>query len=82
MLVMAVCHYYLHVVLERSNEDSPQLIAITKAYKKILLPDILIKIGGLILSLTVYPPMMMYGVITAAVFMLSAKYLQSKHLHA
>jgi hypothetical protein len=50
-----------------------QLLAATAAYRRLLLSDIGIKIAGLVLSAAFYPPVMMYSVLAAAVYILTAK---------
>lgn len=41
-----------------------------------LLPDIAIKILGLILALTVYPPIMMYSVLAAAAYVFAIRFVK------
>ena len=45
----------------------------TEGYRKLLLPDIIIKCVGLILALAIYPPIMMYSVLLAAAYIISLK---------
>lgn len=44
-----------------------------KGYRKLLLPDIIIKCVGLVLALAVYPPIMMYSVLIAAAYIITLK---------
>lgn len=78
--LMTVVNLVLHYVLDKPNKDNKELLKTTKAYREMLLIDIIIKIIALILALTVYPPIMMYGVLIAAVFILSAKAVYGKKM--
>lgn len=73
VILMTVANWILHLVLDKPNKDNAELLATTRVYRKMLLPDIAIKIVGLILALTVYPPIMSYSVLAAAAFILTAK---------
>ncbi|MGN1021910.1 MAG: TMEM175 family protein [Lachnospiraceae bacterium] len=66
VILMTVVNYHLHRVLDRPNAGNPALLASTAAYRRILIPDIAIKVIALVLSLLVYPPIMMFGVLAAA----------------
>lgn len=74
VISMTVCNYFLHDALDTPNEDTEDLLVATKTYRKMLLPDIAIKMIGLVLSLTLYPPIMMYSVLVAAAYILTTKY--------
>lgn len=74
VIAMTVCNYFLHKALDRPNSGNPALLKATAQYRKILLPDIVIKCIGLVLSLILYPPLMMYSVLIAAVYILTMKY--------
>ena len=67
------CSWVLHKILDRPNSEHGPLLEITREYRIILLPDIIIKAIALILTLTVYPPSMMYGVFFAATYLQIAK---------
>lgn len=71
---MTVANYFLHKVLDKPNADVPGLLAATREYRAMLLPDIAIKCVGLVLALVVYPPLMMYSVLVAAVYILVMKH--------
>ena len=73
VITMTVCNYFLHGALDKPNQGNLELLEATKAYRKLLLPDICIKIAGLVLAVLVYPPLMMYGVLVAAAYILSMK---------
>lgn len=78
VIAMTVCNYFLHSALDQPNKDSKELLAATDAYRRMLRPDIAIKCIGLILAVAVYPPIMMYSVLVAAVYILSRKHLADK----
>lgn len=80
VIAMTVVNYILHYALDKPNKDNPDLLEATKAYRKMLVPDISIKVLGLILSLTVYPPIMMYSVLVAAAYIISRKHVADKKL--
>ncbi len=66
VIVITCTNWVLHKVVDSANSRNEALLAATKAYRRFQLPDIAIKIIALVLSLTVYPPAMMYGVLAAA----------------
>lgn len=76
VIAMTVCNFFLHRSLEVPNSDSPEALAAVRNYRKLLLPDIFIKCAGFVLSLTIYPPIMMYSVLIAAVYILTGKHLK------
>lgn len=78
VIVMTVVNYILHKALDKPNRDVPALLAATESYRRMLAPDIAIKCVGLVLALTVYPPAMMYSVLIAAIFIMSAKHIEDK----
>lgn len=71
---MTMVNYALHKALDRPNRDVPVLLEATRNYRCMLLPDIAIKCVGLLLAVTVYPPVMMYSVLIAAVYILFMKH--------
>jgi uncharacterized membrane protein len=73
VIAMTACNYVLHGALDKPNADAPKLLAATAAYRRLLLSDIGIKIAGLVLSAAFYPPVMMYSVLAAAVYILTSK---------
>lgn len=78
VISMTVCNYLLHSALDKPNHDADDMLRATDEYRKMLLPDILIKCIGLVLALTVYPPLMMYGVLIAALYILTRKHIADK----
>lgn len=79
VILMTVVNLQLHRVLDGPNADVPELLAATKAYRKLLVPDILIKAAGLVLCLTVYPPAMTWSVLAAAVYIFAGRAWNNKH---
>lgn len=80
MIAMTSCNYVLHKELRKPNDDSDELKEAVSSYLKNLFPDICIKCAGLILAITVYPPIMMYSVLTAAVFILTAQHVSRRKI--
>lgn len=70
VIVMTLCNLRLHKVLDVPNSENPALLAATASYRHLLVPDIGIKTAGLVLSLAVYPPIMMYAVLAAAFYII------------
>ena len=68
----------LHKVIDKPNIDQKELPEATTQYRKLLIPDLIIKGVGLILSLIVYPPIMMYSVLIAAFYIITLKTLSKK----
>ena len=73
VIATSICSLISYKVLDAPNSDSSILLEETKKYRKILLIDIIIKCIALVLAVTVYPQCMMYGVLTAAVYLQIAK---------
>lgn len=78
VIMTSICNWVLHKLIEAPNAEENILLKRTKEYRTILLPDIIIKIIALILSLTVYPPAMMYGVLAAAGYLQIAKAITTR----
>lgn len=74
VIAMTVCNYALHSALDKPNRDVPELLAATKDYRRMLVPDIVIKLVALVLALVFYPPLMMLGVLVAAVYIIVKKH--------
>lgn len=71
IVLITIANVILHKVIDKPNKDVPELLAISKAYRRMLFPDILIKIAGFVLAVTVYPPCMMYAVLISAAYALT-----------
>lgn len=70
VIVTTLCNYFLHKALDVPNADNEALLAATAAYRKLLIPDIAIKVIGVFLAVTAYPPIMMYAVLIAAAYIM------------
>ena len=78
VIVTTVINWCLHKALDKPNVDNKELLALTEAYRKLLIPDILIKVIGMVLALTVYPLIMSYSVLIAAAYIISLKHMIDK----
>lgn len=78
VIVSTIINLYLHKVLDKPNQDQVELLKETAAYRKLLIPDILIKCVGFILALIIYPPIMMYSVLVAAAYIITLKTIREK----
>lgn len=78
VIVVTCVNWILHKVVDSANPGNHSLLEATKAFRMFQLPDIAIKLIGLILSLTVYPPAMMYGVLAAAAYVQLTKIIYYK----
>lgn len=78
VIVTTIFNWFLHKALDKPNAGNKELLAATDAYRKILVPDIIIKLAGLILALFVYPPIMMYSVLVAAAYIITRKHFGDK----
>ena len=76
VIVTTVFNWFLHKSLESPNSDNKELIVAIEVYRKLLIPDIVIKIIGLILAFLVYPPIMMYSVLIAAAYIITLKHIK------
>ena len=78
VIVSTIINWYLHKVLDKPNQDQVELLKETEAYRKLLIPDILIKCVGFILALIIYPPIMMYSVLAAAAYIIPLTTIKEK----
>lgn len=78
VIVSIIINWYLHKVLDKPNQDQVELLKETETYRKLLIPDILIKCVGFILALIIYPPIMMYSVLAAAAYIITLKTIKEK----
>ena len=81
VIVSTVANWFLHKVIDKPNIDRKELLEATAQYRKLLIPDLIIKGVGLILSLIVYPPIMMYSVLIAAFYIITLKTLSEKRVN-
>ena len=75
VIIITCTNWILHKVVDSANPQNEALLAATKAYRLFQLPDIAIKVIALVISLTVYPPAMMYGVLAAAGYVQLSKFI-------
>ena len=78
VIVSTIMNLYLHKVLDKPNQDQVELLKETETYRKLLIPDILIKCVGFILALIIYPPIMMYSDLAAAAYIITLKTIKEK----
>ena len=78
VIVSTIINWYLHKVLDKPNQNQVELLKETETYRKLLIPDILIKCVGFILALIIYPPIMMYSVLAAAAYIITLKTIKEK----
>ena len=81
VIVSTVANWFLHKVIDKPNIDQKELLEATAQYRKLLIPDLIIKGVGLILSLIIYPPIMMYSVLIAAFYIITLKTLSEKRVN-
>jgi len=81
VIMSTVANWFLHKAIDKPNIDKKELLEATAQYRKLLIPDLVIKGVGLILSLTVYPPIMMYSVLVAAFYIITLKALSEKRVN-
>ena len=81
VIVSTVANWFLHKVIDKPNIDQKELLEATVQYRKLLIPDLIIKGVGLILSLILYPPIMMYSVLIAAFYIITLKTLSEKRVN-
>jgi len=71
VIVSTVANWFLHKVIDKPNIDQKELLEATAQYRRV----------GLILSLIVYPPIMMYSVLIAAFYIITLKTLYEKRVN-
>ena len=73
VILATVSNWILHKLIDIPNRGNEALLELTKEYRRIIIPDIIIKIVALILTLTIYPTIMLYGVLFSAAYFQVAK---------
>ena len=68
VMLVTLSNIWLSKTLDKADSDMPREIMAKR--RRLLWVDIAIKVVGLIVSVTVYPPAMMYSVIIAAAFLM------------
>lgn len=81
VIVSTVANWFLHKIIDKLNIDQKELLEAIAQYRKLLIPDLIIKGVGLILSLILYPPIMMYSVLIAAFYIITLKTLSEKRVN-
>ena len=81
VIMSTVANWFLHKVIDKPNIDQKELLEANAQYRKLLIPDQIIKGVGLILSLILYPPIMMYSVLIAAFYIITLKTLSEKRVN-
>ena len=81
VIVSTVANWFLHKVIDKPNIDQKELLEANAQYRKLLIPDQIIKGVGLILSLILYPLIMMYSVLIAAFYIITLKTLSEKRVN-
>ena len=81
VIVSTVANWFLHKVIDKPNIDQKELLEVTAQYRKLLIPDLIIKGVGLILYLILYPPIMMYSVLIVAFYIITLKTLSEKRVN-
>lgn len=71
IILITFVNIILHKLIDQPNAEVKELLAMTRSYRKMLVPDLLIKIAGFVLAITVYPPCMMYAVLISAAYALT-----------
>jgi len=74
VIAVTVCNIILSRKIQEANPDEKHIGEKLSGQRKVLIIDVLIKILGLILSLTVFPPAMMIAVFVTVVLVLYTRY--------
>lgn len=70
-------HWVMNKLIDKPNSDNEELLMMTREYRKALLPDIIIKVIALILTMTVFPMAVMYGVLISSIYVQVAKFVMA-----
>ena len=68
VMLVTLSNIWLSKTLDKADSDMPKEVMAKR--RRLLWIDIAVKVLGLIISVTVYPPAMMYSVIIAAAFLM------------
>ena len=75
VIMTTVANWFLHKVLDKPNAGNEELLRATAEYRKLLLPDIAIKILGMVLGMIIYPPLVSYSVLLAAAYIIGLRHI-------
>ena len=75
VIMTTVANWFLHKVLDKPNAGNEELLRETAEYRKLLLPDIAIKILGMVLGMIIYPPLVSYSVLLAAAYIIGLRHI-------
>ena len=69
-MLVTLANIVLSRVLQSENADNGVPVEIMRKRRNLLWIDVAIKVAGLVIAFTIYPPAMMYSVIFAAAFLM------------
>ena len=75
VIMTTVANWFLHKVLDKPNAGNEELLRATAEYRKLLLPDIAIKILGMVLGMIIYPPLVSYSVLLAEAYIIGLRHI-------
>ena len=75
VIMTTVANWFLHKVLDKPNAGNEELLRATAEYRKLLLPDIAIKILGMVLGMIIYSPLVSYSVLLAAAYIIGLRHI-------
>ncbi|WP_130811131.1 TMEM175 family protein [Olsenella sp. Marseille-P4559] len=78
VLLMTGANWMLHRTLEAPNADVAELVGASRWYRKVLGPDIAIKVSALLVSLLVWSPATMVDVLIAAAYFYVMRWRSSR----
>ncbi len=68
VVLVTMTNIALHKAIDEPNSDNEELLRLSEQFRMSLIVDVIIKLVGLILALTIYPRAMMMSVLTAATY--------------
>jgi uncharacterized membrane protein len=78
IILITLTNLILHTVIDNCNRDNPTLLTMTYAYRRSLVPDICVKIAGLVITLTLWAPAMTWSILLAWLTILLVTKLMEK----
>lgn len=68
VVLVTMTNIFLHKAIDEPNSENEELLKLSEQFRMSLIVDVIIKLIGLILALTIYPRAMMISVLTAGTY--------------
>jgi uncharacterized membrane protein len=77
-VIISFVNWFLHYMLSKADPENKDLVKRAKDYRDVLIPDLGVKLIGLLVSIFIWPPAMMVAVGAAAAMLFLIKPLRKR----